>query len=76
MALDTEMVVRLAGKGAAPGSALEQALRQGDAGRDVVALHLLHGFILVLFYIIQVLAIAALGICRTGTQEEEHKAQK
>ena len=41
--LDAEMVVGLGGKEALPGAALEEALGEGDAGRDAVFVHLLHG---------------------------------
>ena len=46
VAFDAEVVVRLAGQLAVPVAALQQALRQRDAGRDAVLLHLLHRHVL------------------------------
>ena len=60
-ALDSEMVVRLAGKRALPCPRLQQALCQSNAGRDMVLLHLIDRQVAILLDVVFVLLVA--GLC-------------
>ena len=60
-ALDTEMIVRLAGQFAPPGTRLQQSLSQRDTGRNVIPLHLLHRSLPILPDVILIRFVPPLG---------------
>ena len=71
--LDAEMVVALTGQGAHTRSTLQEALRKGNAGRNLIALHLLHSQGGILTDVLIVTTVAPLGLSRqhTGQQTKE-----
>ena len=70
LALDAEVVVRVARQQAVARVRFEQPLGHGDAGRDAVALHVLHGDRLVAVDVL-LLGDAALGACRENRPHQE-----
>ena len=71
--LDAEMVVALSGQGTHARSTLQKALRKGNAGRNLIALHLLHSQGGILTDVLVVTTVAPLGLSRqhTGQQAKE-----
>ena len=68
--LDAEVIVAFAGQRALSGTTFQKSLCQGDAGRYLVFLHLLHGKRSILFYIFHVTGIPALRLDSNGTNKE------
>ena len=68
MALDAEMVVALGGQGGAAGTGLQQALGQGDTGRNAAALHFRHSHGGILVYI---LLLYRLGRCSKAHEQSK-----
>ena len=66
---DAEMVVGFGGEVAAPGSALEEGLGHGDAGRYVVAAHLVYGHVAVGVDVFLIDAVALLGAEGGGRED-------
>ena len=58
--LDTEVVMRLCGQLAAPGTTLAEALRQGDGGWNLMLTHLLDGQVFVFLNILPLYRLSAL----------------
>ena len=73
-ALDTEVVVRFTGKGTFPGTGLQQALCQSDAGRNVILLHFLYCQVTVFLDIIFVLFVAGLCLHRQAAHHQQKGA--
>ena len=72
-ALDAEVVVTFACQCALSGAALQQSLCQGDAGRYLMFLHLLHGKRGIFFDVFHVASIPALRLCGNGTRKERQE---
>ena len=61
MAFDAEMIIAIRRQAAFATRTFKNALRQGDAGRNLVLLHLLHGHILILLHIRAHVRLRVLG---------------
>ena len=76
VALDAEVVVAAPGQGAVARPALQQSLGEGDAGRDAVFVHLLHGQGGVLLDVAAVGGVLALGKGRHRQQGQRQRQQR
>ena len=72
MTLNAKVVVALHAQLAPPGTTFENALRQSDARRNVIPLHLTHGNTTILVYIVLILLIPS-HLCSGCKHSQKHR---